>query len=369
MKTKKLNRQDAMHLFSVAEQELRDLMNDNISEAQRNKAALALDATTSVQEAIKQIFGGEGDTPGVGASATALAMEEIERRPHLHREFDPVPTFVIGYRRSGTTLLAWLLDSHPNISFLPENMLCRAIFDCAIPNRLSPILQAGSSLRWILSEPRRVFFGRLAQLVSDVYSDYTQRKGKPRWVAKLFLPYSIDLLDMAFDYQAKFIYMVRHGFDVAFSASERFELMDSSVIKSGLGLANYLEEWRTTNEALMSFASRNSERCLTVRYEDLITNPTPIAQEVFAFINEPWIPTILDDMREQEHGSFGDSKIHQTGGKIDSSRRNRWHNWPDALVQDLAAIANPTLARLGYDPVPITQAHPKPTNLVAAGQY
>jgi protein-tyrosine sulfotransferase len=355
MKPRKPNGPDLMNFLAIIERTLRSQL-EHADEQARAGIVLGMDALEALQDAAKGMMGVVGEIPGVGASARELAMEEIVRRPRLGRAWTPRPVFVIGYRRSGTTLICWLLDSHPELACLPENPLCRAMFE-GQANRMPQLLQAGSMLRWVLGESRPVFFGRCAQLVADVFGAYAERQGKRRWVSKeLFIPHVIDLLDMAFDYQSQFVYVVRHGLDAAFSASERFELLDAAKMASGLGLRNYLDEWRQANDALAGFAARNADRCLTVRYEDFVADPAVHAQRLCAFLDLDWVPTLLDDMREREHPSLGDSKIHETGGRVERGRQGRWREWPEALIQELAVHANPTLERLGYEPVPTSSA-------------
>ena len=363
-------RQELLQFCSIVENTLRNRLGDELTDGQRQELEVGLDAARSLQDAAQTLFG-LTNAPGLGPEARDLAMDEIRRQPRLGRPFTPTPAFVIGHRRSGTTLLCWLLDSHPNLAAIPENGLCGAMFggdggmNAGGDGRLAPLLAMGSMLRFCIGEPREVFFGRCAQLVADVFLDYASRKGKPRWVAKEpFVASTVDLLDMAFDYQSRFIYIVRHGLDVAFSASERYELLDTPLRVGGVGLLNYLQEWCAANEAWASFVARNAERCLTVRYEDLVADPLGRSQEIFGFFGESPVATILDDMRRQEHSLLGDAKIHETGGAVDASRQGRWREWPDALLEQAGRIANPMLKRLGYHPVATTRL----ARLVEAGE-
>src|SRR5258708_34527929 len=351
-------RPDILQSCSIVEQALRNRLADGLSEPQRREVEVALEAARSLGRAAPP-WAARRDVPDEGPASRELALDEIRRQPRLGRRFAPPPAFVIGHRRSGTTLLCWLLDSHPNMAAVPENSLCGAIFGAdggmhhAAEGRLSALLTAGSMLRFFVGEPRDAFFARCAQLIADVFVDYASRRGKPRWIAKEpFISSTVDLLDMAFDYQSRFIYIVRHGLDVAFSASERYELLDTPMPLGGVGLLNYLQEWSGANEAWANFAARNRERCLLLRYEDLVADPLERAQEIFEFLGEPPVPTILDDMRRQEHALRGDAQIDDTGGAVGRGRQGRCREWPQPLPGQAGGIPNPICRRPGDEPGP-----------------
>lgn len=289
-----------------------------------------------------------------GMTGYDYAMGEILRTPRTGSALTQDPIFIVGYRRSGTTLLSWLLDSHPEIASVPENTLCWSILsqtDRGLP--FAPM----HNLAAVLGEPHGVFLDRISLLVDSVFGDYAKRKGKRRWVDKeVHLSMALDDLDRLFNYRAKFIYIVRHGLDAAFSAAERFGIRGEVLRnrRSGLAIENYLHEWRENNENTHGFYRRNSGSCLLVKYEDLVANPAEIGRKMFEFLGFPWSDEILVTMRNSPHSPYlGDNKILFSGGAIDPSRSNRWTHWPKPLLGYLASIANPTLVRLGYSPVSI----------------
>lgn len=328
----------------------------------RGEAQVNLQACRTIRQIAEGTLAeAERQTVGPVAAAAALAMEEIERRPRHDLHLRSAPAFVIGHPRSGTTLLAWLLDSHANIAVVPENFLCHLLLDEEAPPRHEiyerpiPIVRAGQSLE-ALGETRSAFLRRLAQLIDGIFADYAARQGKKRWVEKqLFVPRALDLLDAVFGYSARYIYIVRHGLDAAFSSSERYGWTRGTPLtrETSHNLRNYLQLWIDNNELYADFYEVNQKRCLLVRYEDLVTSPEPVARRIFEFLGEPWQPSIFDDMQRQEHHRhMGDNKILAEGGaKIDPSRRGRWKSWHPALVRQLGRMADPTLVRLGYPPL------------------
>lgn len=283
-------------------------------------------------------------------------LRQINRKPCLGRSFQSSPTFIIACRRSGTTLLSWLLDSHSNIAVVPENGLCSSLFDSSLESvgPRASVLQMMHTLA-TFGEEGHVFLGRIGSLIEGIYSDYAKANNKVRWIGKeLFIASFLDVLDACFDYQAKYIFITRHGLDVAYSIARKFGYWNNESVCSGMPLMNGLEEWRKVNGDLTKFALRNRERVHTLKYEDMVNEPARIGAEVFKFLGEPWDETILQRMwHTDHHPNLGYSTRSEMGVAMDSLRSNQWTEWPSELLQQLGLMANETLSELGYAAIKI----------------
>jgi hypothetical protein len=307
----------------------------------------AMGAVSYVRQSLWDAYA--GNESFLGLSNSDLAAQEIFRQPTSERTLAADPIFIIGHRRSGTTLLAWLLNSHPVLCAVPENDLCTSL--CRPDTATSPFSFLKSLEQ--LGEPRRRCMNRFAFLIDGVFRDYASRQGKQRWVNKeVYLESRLDLLDAIFDYRARYLYIVRHGLDVAFSASAADRWINPALTRSSLAIERHLHSWAAHNHSTADFQLSNRDRCLLIRYEDLIGSPELIAQEILEFLGEQWVPTILDDMQRQKHPlNLGDQKIIKTRGKIHDESVGRWKAWPPELILRLGPVANPVLRRLGYEPV------------------
>lgn len=276
---------------------------------------------------------------------------EIVRRPQLEdRPFSCTPIFIIGSRRSGTTLLAQLINASSNIFALPENWLAGTMASC------DALIDIGHTLKRTLREPFPTYLWRLGRMCDEVYSEHAHRNGKSRWVSKeLFIPHRLDLLDAMFDYRPHYVYAVRHGFDVADSCAARFPGRDGMPLNgvTSLNVETYLREWIANNSSTKDFHDRNPDRCLMVRYEDLVARPHAKSREIFDFLGEDWDDDILDNLGESRLApGMGDTKIYGLGGRIVGARSHWESSWPPPLLATLGRLANPMLARLGYQSVP-----------------
>ena len=325
-------------------------MRSSLSQLPESEERLVLDEELTFLTTVLQRYSNAPAPPG---SAPEPWQAEIIRQPQLPPAFQTTPTFIIGSRRSGTTLLSWLLDSHPSIACGPETNICHALLESKATEKHLMIAGAYEGVSR-LQESLDEFLLRFGKLIDGLLSDYARRRNKRRWVDKeLFVHKSLDLLDRAFDYRAQYVYIVRHGLDAALSAAEYSTR--PQVEPCSLNLRNRVLEWADNNQATMDFAERNPERAHIVRFEELLEQPETIARQLFDFLNEPWVDDIFTRMQTQEHTPFirtaGDAKIHLTGGRIDRKRRDRWQGLPPVLLAQLGRIANPVLIRLGYDPV------------------
>jgi hypothetical protein len=108
------------------------------------------------------------------------------------------PIFLIGCHRSGTTLLRYLLDAHPNLACPPESKFVAA-FERVLtyPQALRGLESLGISTDRLLME-----FGRLT---AKLLGEFSNARGKRRWVDKTPNYYRLlSLIDRMFQHQVTF---------------------------------------------------------------------------------------------------------------------------------------------------------------------
>jgi hypothetical protein len=275
--------------------------------------------------------------------------DEIRRMPSRPaNEFSCVPIFIIGNRRSGTTLVACLLNSAEGVVALPEAFIAGHLVNT------DHLFRIGHFAMKQLGDSYPGYLLRLGHLVDVIHSQYAVRKGKRRWAAKeLFVPHRLDLLDAMFDYRAQFILMMRHGVSVAYSCARRFPMRDGLPLnnRSSLDVDTYLDEWLQNTNASMDFHERNQNRSLLVRYEEFTQSPMTVGKRLFDFLDEPWSEELVQaGIPSQDPFGMGDRNIWNTCGKVQSAEEP-WRTWPTPLLRTLGRKANPTLERMGYEPV------------------
>ena len=148
------------------------------------------------------------------------------------------PIFIIGTERSGTNLLRLILNSHPNISIPHPPHILKNFFglepfysDFSIDDNFRLLIKDVARMvelhpyPWGIKIDKEKIFSQagernLINVYFAIYNQYLESTGKKRWGCKS--TFMIDHVGLVRKYypSAKFIYMVRDGRDVAFSAKQ-----------------------------------------------------------------------------------------------------------------------------------------------------
>lgn len=267
------------------------------------------------------------------------------------------PVFILTTSRSGSTLLRFILDSHPEFACPPETGVSTAL---AGLSRVWDVLQnSGSGQRPPQSPPvpSPQATAALKAAIDDAFRDYLLARGKKRWCDKSLETYQLtDLLVHVYP-DAKFIVLTRHCMDMIASGVEicpwglsRFGF-DSFVAQyPGNSVAAIGSYWLACTQANLSFAEQHPDSCHRVRYEDLVTAPEATAAAIFSFLGAAPAPGITETAFATPHDPDGpgDEKIWFTSG-VTGDSVGRGVNVPAAaLPPPLRQMINETLAKLNY---------------------
>jgi protein-tyrosine sulfotransferase len=97
------------------------------------------------------------------------------------------PVFIVTTYRSGSTLLRFLVDSHPEIACPPESRVAAACGQLALT--WSSLEHAGSGRSRSQNDPVEVSDRAAVAIraaLDEALGDYLRRRGKPRWCDKSF---------------------------------------------------------------------------------------------------------------------------------------------------------------------------------------
>lgn len=272
------------------------------------------------------------------------------------------PIFISGGGRSGTTLLAMMLDSHRNIAMGAEYPLTLngdfTVGDLLLVTNRSKRLPMGHRLEkaWrskdraercgVLPKELAVVLrgipgstgSRGHSLVIDGMGGVLLRKtGKTRWGFKIMLDaHHVDVYQEIWP-ECRIVHVVRDGRDSY--ASER---------AFGWGT-------KDVRDAAAKWVDLNAPRrgVLMVRYESLVRNPSDTMKEILEWVGEDWddnvlrheaMPHLFHSMTRVRHPSRAQTKRKIYTGKIGRHRS-------DLTPEEIAAyesIAMDRLEELGY---------------------
>ena len=289
------------------------------------------------------------------------------------RRHPPFPV-VVGCPRSGTSLLAVMLDSHPELAVPPETSFLGAVaclygppatvrhnfFDAVTADRLGLSnwsdfgLEKDALLRRLEAiEPFTVSAGLRA-----FYAMYAETENKPRCGEKtpayvFLMPELAALLP-----ESHFIHVIRDPGDTALSWRKTWFAPSQDLRVLG-------EEWKKYVEAGRR-ASTLVRRYLEVRFEDLVLRSEQTLKRICDFISLPWSPAMLDyRARGAARLERLQGRQHARGPMIEREQRTSIHAnltrapdadrldvWRREMTADerraLEEAAGPLVRELGY---------------------
>ncbi|WPZ35470.1 sulfotransferase [Thalassobaculum sp. OXR-137] len=275
------------------------------------------------------------------------ALAQLEALAELHRAGPPVGEgdagsdllFVVGFPRSGTTLIDQVLDAHSRIEVVEERPLVAAmIADLTLSAHRYPVdLPALKEPE--IEELRRHYRVRLARHTRRTDTRYTVDK-MPLNMAH------VALIRRVFP-GARFILALRHPCDVVLSCfMQNFVLNDWMAAFSSLDGAAAL--YRATFTAWESYCRAVETPALAVRYEDVVADLEREARRITDFLDLPFEPGMLafhDHARSR--GVLATPSAAQVTQPIYRTALARWRRY-DSVMAPIAQALSAEIERYGY---------------------
>lgn len=270
--------------------------------------------------------------------------------------------FIIGSPRSGTNLLRVMLGQLPSIA---------APHPPHIIHRLMPLIPTYGDLRqnfsWLVEDAcrlvelnyvqwegvelnpkdiiKRCSQPNLLAVAGAIYDTYASAWGKTGWCNKSMynVNYAGEIAEFFSD--AKFIYMYRDGRDVALSNR-----------KGIVGEKHYYylaKDWHNTQQLALRFRDRN-ERCKSVSYEELVSQPEQTCQSLCEFLNVEYTPQMMEFYRSDESRlSASSSSILGNIAKplMSNNIRKFVKQTKEEDLRIFESVAGESLDALGYERV------------------
>lgn len=265
------------------------------------------------------------------------------------------PVFILSCERAGSTLLRYILDTHPEICSPGELFLGRL---CEALAHMVDRLSLGRVDAAVTKQDERfgLVSAEVRHIVSAWMDAYAATKGKRIWCEKS--PRNLlhlHVLNSVFD-DGKFICLHRNCMDVVHSGIEatRLGLMvdPSYYTRNPNQISVLVDSWVDKTTKLLAFEQENASKCHRIRYEDIVARPAETLMPLFAFIGVEWDESILDKVFAVKHDlGPGDpkvmftKKIHKNSVGLGSTISRRF------ITPELLEKMNALLGRLGYPPV------------------
>lgn len=218
------------------------------------------------------------------------------------------PFFVVSAGRSGSTLLASLLGKHTKVSMpteqfvLPQAIVKFNLFNWMQWEDVSAIIctefiRTKGNQNWQL-EARELIDSahslpkserNLWNLIDLAFRSYSKSRGEEKaiWGDKTPSNHEhIDIVQSLFK-EAKYIFLIRDGRDVINSYLRKEDEPDDPQFG--------VDEWNRSIQKMDSIRGKlKSDQILDLKYEDLVSNPEEVFQEISQFLNIPFEPVHLE---------------------------------------------------------------------------
>jgi tetratricopeptide (TPR) repeat protein len=265
-----------------------------------------------------------------------LLPDNVAKWTSLNVDLNPAPpTFIMGFPRSGTTLLDTMLMNVSNFHVLEELPVVRQIeYALGAQDRIGKI----DSLE--ANRLRQLYFESL-QLIAPCTPDKTVIDKHPLHMAR------IPIIHRIFP-DAKIIFVERHPCDVVLSCfMANFQL--NRAMRHFSKLADAAELYDKVFDAWFKAKAALPLNTHVVRYENLVSNLEVEMRGLLDFLEIDWNPLVLDNQKAaagRQH--IRTASYAQVTEPIYSRASGRWHRYRSQIAPILP-ILKPWADQMEYE--------------------
>ena len=283
--------------------------------------------------------------------------------PKLANALNDNPVFIVGAARSGTTLLQYMLRSHPELSlptaeshfFIPFYKRRSEFGDLTQLKNLQAFLEEVYTFRKIFfdedvhgiefnvqelaTEFHHAGISTIPDIISAIFQKNATAEGKLRWGDKT--PYYILHLETLLEMfpNAQVIHLIRDGRDCAVSMLERkWDLKIFNTYHAAYTWNKYVQAGKT-------FGQRHPKHYFEIRYEDILNQPEVSIKNLCGFLDITFDDSVINFKKSD--GSGKTPLLQQP------LQKNNQAKWKDKLSQKqlsiFEALAGETLTSCGYE--------------------
>lgn len=269
-----------------------------------------------------------------GLAAATTAEWVASWRPAEPERAQPAPAFLLGFLRSGTTLLDTILMGHDSTHVLEEEPILAHLEDM-----VGDLARLGQLRKEDVDALRRRYFSQATAGNAHTPGALIVDKNP---LASLRAP----LIHRLFP-DARFIFALRHPCDVVLSC-----FMQNFQVNQAMASFLDLRDAALLYDRVMAYWQHCREllplAVHTIRYEDLVEDVEAEIRPLLAFLGLGWDEKVLDHQRAaEERGFIRTPSYAQVTEGIYSRASGRWVRYRRHLEHVLPILA-PWAERFGY---------------------
>ena len=258
-----------------------------------------------------------------------------------------MPVFVIGFPRSGTTLIDTVLRGHTELVVAEESLAVSAMVNHLCGPGDEQLQSLGNLSDNAIEQARAIYFDTLEQSLRTTGSEE---------VAAAVAPMVVDRFALNIVYvgeirrifpKAKFILMLRHPADAVLSCYLR-DFSETSANANFHTLADAAKLYDQVFSLWQRLQGLFALDVIEIKYEDLVANLELASRKALAFIDLPWQPGVLDHQRTARSRShIRTASYNQVVQPIYGDAAGRWRRYRKHLEPILPTLG-PWIEKLGY---------------------
>jgi len=248
-----------------------------------------------------------------------------------------MPVFLVGFPRSGTTLIEQILMSHPKItSFDEHTALSDTCFDLYVGD---DALNKFDELDEHACADRRDRYWQEINKLGELDDDAVFLDKLP--LNSVFLPAIAKIFP-----RAKVLFALRDPRDVVLSCFQQRFGMNVAMYQL-LSLETAAQYYDATMKLAMKARSMNEFALQVVRYETVVANTEDEARRAIEFIGLEWDPAVMSYRENARARAISTPSAPQVVEPIYTRSQGKWKNYAVqmAIVDE---ILEPWVERFGY---------------------
>lgn len=279
--------------------------------------------------------------PAMPTDAPRVSAEQYARWPQLIApEAHDSPVFVVGFPRSGTTLLEQMLDAHPGLQSMDENPFFNNLADTLRQHDPRILDDLGVLRQFDCDELRKRYHAMVAERIAR------------RWDAQLVdkNPLNMQWLPMIHRLfpAAKIIFALRHPCDVVLSCYMQ-NFRSSGLAAACSTLRRLAHAYVETMVCWLEEVSILQPDMMVSRYEDLVLDFPQQAARIARFLElEDAAPMLGFDQHARSKTYIGTPSYSQVIEPVNWKGLGRWHRYRSEF-EPVLPILEPMLRHWGYD--------------------
>ena len=245
--------------------------------------------------------------------------------------------FLVGFPRSGTTLLDRMLRTHPDIEVLEEKSLFSLLHqNWSEPGTLEALANVSEAQ---IADARNTYRREMTR--------HRLQPERPLVIDKLPLNLAYLFLIQRLFPQAPVIFLQRHPLDACISC-----FFQAFALEASMGYFLDLQQTAHYYDAVMQVVALSVDQVgnpiHTLRYEDLVAGPQDQLTALLTFLSLEWNPSMLEYQTHGGNETSSTPSYQQVSQPLYSRSIGKWRHYSKQIESDFS-ILQPWVKQFGYE--------------------